>query len=153
MLPIVRPAEHRDIEQLESLEREARAALVGSRGGDRWLEEHPERSAEWAEIVRSAVALVGTIDEVVVGYLVGTVSQTVATIEVIYVTPPARLVGFGDALLANAVASFIDRDATVVEGTALPGDREMKNLFERAGIKARLITLSANVVDVRVGDP
>ncbi len=30
----------------------------------------------------------------------------------------------------------------LLEGEALPGDRDTKNLYERAGIKARLITVS-----------
>ena len=32
-----------------------------------------------------------------------------------------------------------------LEGEALPGDRETKNLYERAGITARLITVSKSL--------
>jgi hypothetical protein len=34
----------------------------------------------------------------------------------------------------------MERGAEAVEGQALPGDRHTKNLYERAGIVARLIT-------------
>ena len=36
----------------------------------------------------------------------------------------------------------VEAGASVLEGQALPGDRETKNLYERAGITARLITVS-----------
>ncbi len=55
-------------------------------------------------------------------------------------TPEARELGFGDELLATAIASASSRGAVGVEGQALPGDRQTKNLYERAGIVARLIT-------------
>lgn len=152
MLPHIRSAVLDDVDQLIAIESEARVALEGRRGGDRWLAEHPSRSDRWTEIIGAGVVLVGSIDGVIVGYLVGYVDHAIATIEEIYVTPEARLVGFGDALLAGAVASFIEQHASVVEGTALPGDREMKNLYERAGIKARLITLSASLDTVRVAE-
>ena len=35
-----------------------------------------------------------------------------------------------------------DGGAELVEGHALPGDRNIKNLYERAGVTARLITVS-----------
>ena len=35
--------------------------------------------------------------------------------------------------------------ARLLEGHALPGDRQTKNLYERAGIKARLITVSTTL--------
>jgi len=35
----------------------------------------------------------------------------------------------------------------IVEAEALPGDRETKNLYERAGITARNIVVSKRLVD------
>ena len=66
----------------------------------------------------------------------------VARVDQVYVTPEAREVGFGDALLAAAADEALGAGASVLEGEALPGDRETKNLYERAGITARLITVS-----------
>ena len=50
--------------------------------------------------------------------------------------------GFGDALLESAVEAGRAAGCVVIEGEALPGDRDLKNLYERAGITARLIIVS-----------
>jgi GNAT superfamily N-acetyltransferase len=66
----------------------------------------------------------------------------VARIDQVFVTPDARELGFGDTLVEVATDAARAAGATVIEGEALPGDRETKNLYERAGITARLITVS-----------
>ena len=130
-----------DLAQLELLETEARAALVGVRGGDRWLAEHPPIAGEWAGECAESCVLVAHIGEVVVGYLVGKLgADDVLRVEQVWVTPEARENGFGDALLAGSIELARGRGAIAVEGQALPGDRQTKNLYERAGIVARLIT-------------
>lgn len=58
---------------------------------------------------------------------------------------PTREVGFGDWLLEAALAGARLHGCEVLEGTALPGDRATKNLYERAGIKARKITVSVRL--------
>lgn len=85
---------------------------------------------------------VATVDDVVVGYLVGECTPPVARVLDVFVHPEARELGFGDALLAVCREAARDAGAAVLEGEALPGDRETKNLYERAGITARLIVLS-----------
>lgn len=135
------PADGDDLAQLALLEREARAALVGQRGGDRWLVEHPAVDDAWAQRCTSADVYVAVIDDVVVGFLVADLGgDHVVRIDQVWVTPEARELGFGDELLATAIESARDRGAVAVEGQALPGDRHTKNLYERAGIVARLIT-------------
>ena len=64
----------------------------------------------------------------------------IVRIDQVWVTPMARELGFGDGLLEAAIGSARERGAVAVEGQALPGDRQTKNLYERAGIVARLIT-------------
>jgi GNAT superfamily N-acetyltransferase len=134
------PTNGDDLAQLALLEREARAALVGQRGGERWLVEHPAVDDAWALRCNESDVYVAGIDEVVVGYLVADLgSDHVVRIDQVWVTPEARELGFGDELLATAIASARTRGAVAVEGQALPGDRQTKNLYERAGIVARLI--------------
>jgi ribosomal protein S18 acetylase RimI-like enzyme len=130
-----------DIAQLQLLESEARRAVVDQRGGPRWLAEHPQVAGEWpARCARSDVWL-AHIDEVVVGYLVADLGDDhIVRIDQVWVTPEARELGFGDALLDAAIDHARGRGAVAVEGQALPGDRQTKNLYERAGIVARLIT-------------
>ena len=140
--PIVRPAVSGDVEQLRTLEREARAALVGRRGGDRWLETNEPRGDRWDVAVGAGGVEVAVIGDVVVGYLVSHHTEQVAFIDDVYVTPDAREVGFGDALVAAAMAAGRAAGCGLIEGEALPGDRHVKNLYERAGITARLIVVS-----------
>lgn len=135
------PSDGDDLTQLELLEREARAALVDQRGGGRWLVEHPEVGRAWAERCRTADVWVAHIGDVVVGYLVAVLGDDqVVRVDQVWVTPEARELGFGDEMLARAIEHAQQRGATAVEGQALPGDRHTKNLYERAGIVARLIT-------------
>ena len=144
--PDVRTAEPRDVAQLVALETEARDALVDQRGGRRWLEEHPCVGEAWLERLGSDTVFVGFIDDVLVGYaVVVDVGPDISRVDQVFVTPGARELGFGDALLAAGLAHARDRGAQVFEGEALPGDRDTKNLYERAGITARLITVSTRL--------
>jgi GNAT superfamily N-acetyltransferase len=139
--PIVRSAGADDAEALSELEAEARAAVVEQRGGERWLAEHPAVGDRWAARTAESDVYVGCIDDVVVAYLVAELgADSILRIDQVWVTPEARELGFGDELLANAIDAARGRGATAVEGQALPGDRHTKNLYERAGIVARLIT-------------
>lgn len=142
MNPEIRSAHVGDLDQLQRLETEARDALIGTRGGDRWLADHPALADGWADRIESGSVLVGEIDGVVVGFLIGEVVETRAEVHAVYVTPLAREVGFGDALLDTAITRYRQAGALTLDAEALPGDRHTKNLYERAGIKARLITVS-----------
>jgi GNAT superfamily N-acetyltransferase len=130
------------------LEAEARAALIGTRGGDRWLQEHRLIGDRWPDAIASRDVFVAVLDvgdgetPLVVGYLVLDIALPIARVDQIYVMPDARELGFGDALLDVATEAATDAGAHVLEGEALPGDRDTKNLYERAGITARLITVS-----------
>lgn len=145
--PAVRRADVGDAGPLRVLEAEARAALVEARGGRRWLEEHPEIGDRWPEVIATRVVFVAVLDvdgsgPLDVGFLVLDIDGDVAHIDQVYVTADARELGFGDALVEAAVAEARAAGASVIEGHALPGDRDTKNLYERAGITARLITVS-----------
>jgi GNAT superfamily N-acetyltransferase len=145
--PLVRRAGTGDAGPLTVLEREAREALVDARGGLRWLQEHPAIAPHWREAAASRIVFAADLafpDEPahVVGYLVLDFEGDVARIDQVYVTPDARELGFGDALLEAAADAARTSGASVLEGQALPGDRQTKNLYERAGITARLITVS-----------
>ncbi len=140
--PTVRPATDADVEQLAWLERESRTALVEQRGGVRWMLDHPARAANWASVVSSGGTWVAHIDEVIVGYIVAMFEGELVRIDEVYVSPGARELGFGDELLATAILNARQRGSLTLDAEALPGDRNTKNLYERAGIKARLITVS-----------
>ena len=148
--PNVRPASESDIDQLLLLEHDARAALVDQRGGARWLVEHPEIGERWSNLIAShgTDVMVAHIGDVVVGYLVAELGDdAIVRIDQVWVDPMAREVGFGDELLATAIGRARTEGAVAVEGQALPGDRHTKNLYERAGIVARLITTYKALTD------
>jgi GNAT superfamily N-acetyltransferase len=131
-----------DIAQLELLQVDARAALDGQRGGERWLIEHPP-VGDWVALAGSAGVdvLVAHIGPVVVGYIVAELgSDSIVRIGQVWVDPIARENGFGDHLLELAIDRAKANGAVGVQGESLPGDRHTKNLYERAGIVARLIT-------------
>jgi len=143
--PAVRPADaglDSDVQQLRLLEREARAAASEVRGGPRWIEEHPAVGERWPDRCARSTVLVAHIEAVLVGYLVLDIDGDVARVDQVWVTPQARELGFGDELLAEAMRRGRTVGARLIEGEALPGDRMTKNLYERAGIVARLIITS-----------
>jgi GNAT superfamily N-acetyltransferase len=142
--PHVRAATRDDIGQLESLEAEMRASLRDQRGGARWLDTHTERA--WATAFAGDDVAVAHIDAVVVGYLVASIDGAILRVDEVYVTPQARELGFGDALIEFAIERGTSAGCTLIEAEALPGDRDTKNLYERAGITARLIVVSRRLV-------
>jgi len=143
MQQAVRPMTVDDADQVAALELSARTHLLEQRGGPAHLAERPA-VGDWCQLLSQpdALAWVATIDDIVIGYLQLRLLPATAEVMQVYVDPEAREVGFGDWLLEAALAAARPHGCTVLEGTALPGDRATKNLYERAGIKARKITVS-----------
>jgi N-acetylglutamate synthase-like GNAT family acetyltransferase len=75
----------------------------------------------------------------VVGAVAFVDSGTVREITFVHVHPDARGVGAGDALVAWVIEDATEKGIRALRGTALPGDRATKNLFERNGLVARAI--------------
>ena len=147
--PTVRRAVADDAEALRGLEQAARAGVADTRGGNRWLDEHPMIGDGWPAAIDGRAVFVGTIPvddvSVPIAYLIVDLRHgpmAIAHVDQVFVEPEARELGFGDALLAAAIDWGRERGAEVIEGHALPGDRNIKNLYERAGVTARLITTS-----------
>ncbi len=143
--PTVRRVDGDDVgahAQLALLEAEARDGAVDVRGGRRWLEEHPAVGEGWPHRCAHAAVFAAHLGDVLAGYLVLDIDGDVARVDQVWVTEQARELGFGDALMASAVDAARTGGARVIEGWALPGDRLTKNLYERAGIVARLIVTS-----------
>lgn len=143
--PTVRPATAADEADLDRLEGEARSNLSATRGGPRLLELVPSRRGRW--LGEEVETLVADLDGFCVGFLVGVPGQ-IWVVESVYVMPEARELGFGDELLAAAIASAKRAGSARLEATALPGDRETKNLYERAGVTAKAITVAVELNDL-----
>jgi GNAT superfamily N-acetyltransferase len=151
--PQVRRAEYRDAEILGHLEAAARAELADTRGGSRWLDTHLPIADGWLAAMEERTVFVATIPapadggeaDAVVGLLVADLvadPMPIARIDQVFVLSDARELGFGDALVAAAMDWARGVGAELIEAETLPGDRNLKNLYERAGVTARLITVS-----------
>jgi GNAT superfamily N-acetyltransferase len=147
--PTVRRALLADAGALRTLEQAARRSVADTRGGNRWLDEHPEIGNGWPVVLSERTVFLGTIPvdgaDVAIAYLIVDLRSDpmlIAHVDQVYVEPDARELGFGDEMLAAAIGWAREQRAELIEGHALPGDRNIKNLYERAGITARLITVS-----------
>ena len=128
-----------------------RVELGEERGGPLWAtrEARPEPiDPAYAALVDrdDAAVLVGTYDDVVVGFGAAHVEvlrdgSRLGVVDEIYVEPEARAVGVGETLVQRLVEFCRAAGCAGVDATALPGDREAKNFFERAGFSARLLVM------------
>lgn len=146
-----RPASAGDIPVIVELARAMRGELRNLRGGALWetrdARPEPLDDAMTALLGRDdACVIVGTIDDVVVGFGAVVVEELrdgsrLGVITELFVEPEARDVGVGEAIAGQLVA-FCERvGCGGVDATALPGHREAKNFFERSGFTARALTM------------
>jgi ribosomal protein S18 acetylase RimI-like enzyme len=83
---------------------------------------------------------VAGVGSTVMGSLVSTPSETnIWSIDFVFVDATCREIGIGDALVIACLRELTQRNATWVQSSAMPGDRAMKNLFERHGLVAQTI--------------
>lgn len=143
---VVRRAEVADAAQLGELEAAARHHLIDQRGGAALLAEQAA-IGDWVPAIEDHTRWIGVaeLDGFVVGYLELALAGDMAVVRQVYVQPEARELGFGDGMLEMAREQAQRHGCSVLEGFALPGDRETKNLYERAGITARKIIVSTRL--------
>jgi ribosomal protein S18 acetylase RimI-like enzyme len=140
-----------DVTRVTELAHDFRAELLNERGGKLWAtrEARPEPLAEalTALVGRDdASILVGTLEGHVVGYGIVQIERLrdgdlLGIIEEIYVQPEARAVGIGEILVKELVGFCVSAGCSGVDAAALPGHRQAKNFFERAGFTARLLVM------------
>ena len=148
---VARPAGPDDGSEIVRLLADALAAVAGERGGDAWLSTgaatRPLDAFATGELADDgAVILLGLIDDVPVGLLHARLDRwrdgaVVTVVHHLFVEPGAREVGVGEALLDAAIEWARARDSAAIESLALPGDRALKNMFERFGLVARAIVV------------
>jgi GNAT superfamily N-acetyltransferase len=63
----------------------------------------------------------------------------------VFVVPDAREIGLGDALILHLLDELHGLGVSHVSAHALPGDRAMKNLFERHGLVAQTIVVGKSL--------
>jgi GNAT superfamily N-acetyltransferase len=140
----IRRATVADAEAIAALERSARKAAEAAKGGAEHLAEHPA-VADWPTLLgdpSDIVVFAAALDGVVLGYLVVRTASARHVITDVFVDEGARELGLGEGLVTAAIEQAVRMQARAIESSALPGDRETKNLFERAGLTARKIIVA-----------
>jgi predicted GNAT family acetyltransferase len=119
------------------------------------LTQHRDASSHEASLYRGAVrslsdaghelSYVAGFGQTVMASLTARVESAVAGIQHVYVVPESREVGLGDALIQTLLSDLRTRGVHSIEAQALPGDRGMKNLFERHGLIAQTILVGKSL--------
>jgi len=128
-----------------------RSELTPMRGGRIWAVREarsgPPAEAYGALLTHpSTCVVVGTLDDVVVGFGVASVEPLsdggkLGVVSELFVDPEARAVGVGEAMLEALVAYCTRQGCVGVDAFALPGHRAAKNFFEESGFTARAIVM------------
>jgi GNAT superfamily N-acetyltransferase len=147
-----RPATADDLVRIVQLAGDLRGELREMRGGRLWeaRESRPEPLTEsYRDLLASedALLVVGTIDDVVIGF--GTAEIEVlrdgggplGVIRDLFVEPEARAVGIGELIAELLVAHCEQHGCIGIDAVALPGHRDTKNFFERNGFTARALIM------------
>jgi L-amino acid N-acyltransferase YncA len=151
MIESVRPATADDVDALVRIYAEARDELAAEKGGAVWAVREARRPPV-AESLRAeltaddTLAVVGCIDDVVVGYGVARVEELtdgtrLGVVRDVVVEQGARRVGLGELVLTELVRWCASLGCIGVDALALPGARETKNFFEANGFSARALIL------------
>lgn len=140
--PTVRSADSADATVIAGLLADADREMSSFRGGDVLRRELPGDVDPAANAAGEPIRLVCEMDGETIGYLIAATEASTITVVRVYVAAAARGHGCGDAMISMLIDEARLRGAERVDGWALPGDRETKNLYERNGLTARAIIAS-----------
>ncbi len=149
MSEAVRIAEALDLDRLRDLLTLAVSSTAVARATPLYREEErladPSSRLERALADHRSLLCVATIDGYVVGFTLARQrehsSGLVTHVEELFVEEEAREVGLGEGLLDAAVVWSRSVNSTAIELDALPGDRALKNLCERSGLRSRALIM------------
>ena len=147
----VRAATPEDLTDIVGLVEALRAELTPMRGGRIWAvrDARPGPPAEaYGPLLADPAycVVVGTLDDVVVGFGVASVEPLsdggkLGVVSDLFVDAEARAVGVGEAMLEALVAHCTREGCVGIDAFALPGHRAAKNFFEESGFTARAIVM------------
>lgn len=158
-----RTAQAADLDAVVALARQGIAELTPHRGGSVFSrrEVHAEPLPDAIEGAVTGTdprrrGVVGTVDDVVVGYGLAHVETLhdgacLVVVTDLYVDPDARGIGVGEAMMDELVAYARSVGAIGIDAVALPGDRQTKNFFETFGLTARAIVVHRSLRDDQEG--
>ena len=147
----VRKAARDDLSRLVELARAGIAELAPMKGGSVWVARNARREPLEHDLASALDdpnrrALVGTIDEIVVGYGVVHVEalgdgSRLGVVDDIFVEEEARGIGVGELVMGELVSWCRHQGCFGIDVIALPGHRAAKNFFEESGFTARMIVM------------
>jgi ribosomal protein S18 acetylase RimI-like enzyme len=157
----VRAATPDDLPAIVALAEGLRNELRPMRGGGIWAVREARRGPP-TEAYRllltdpAACVVVGTIDDVVIGFGVASVEplsdgRKLGVVAELFVDAEARAVGVGEAMLDGLVAFCRGEKCVGVDAFALPVHRAAKNFFEESGFTARAIVMHHDLGDGGTG--
>jgi ribosomal protein S18 acetylase RimI-like enzyme len=80
------------------------------------------------------------------------VEGTTWSIDSVHVLEEARDIGIGDSLVRACADEVVRRGGSRLVSSAQPGDRSLKNLFERNGMVAQTILVGRSLSDPANGE-
>ncbi len=142
-----RTATDADLADLQWVHASVVTEQADHRGGNLFYRrEAADAATRLSEAVSDGTAVVGTYDDVVLGYGIATAEKLpdgslLGRIEALAVVAEARGSGIGEAIMNDMLTRLEATGCFGVDSTALPGDRSTKNFFESFGLKARLLVV------------
>jgi N-acetylglutamate synthase-like GNAT family acetyltransferase len=144
---IVRKAQSLDASTVSVLEQQCVRESQSFRGSAELLVEAPFVGNDFDEVLNDAGHLVLVVEYSgeMCGFADMEISDSVAMVRRVYISEDARELGAGATLINELRVHAKALGCTRIDAYALPGDRLTKNLFERAGMKARLLIASSDL--------
>jgi GNAT superfamily N-acetyltransferase len=137
----IRAVTSSDRAQVESLDEAATREASRHRGATQLLNQLGPFDRRWKTVGSERTMFVAVVGSSIVGWAsVVEGDRQRPLLESVFVVPQARQLGVGAAMLREVTAHF---GVSRIDALSLPGDRLTKNLYERGGLKARLIVASA----------
>ena len=141
----VQATEH-PLAEIRALAQEARNELAGRKGGVSLRAELPDIVGSTFDLSSSDLILIaGLLGDDILGYGVLRIRRPTADLLEISVTPEARCVGLGTAILETAKGLAVGANCVTLDSFALPGDRHTKNFFEEHGMVTRKLVVQTRL--------
>ncbi len=150
MFESARIAEQNDKEDFSRLHKMSRVEIQEHKGADLW-QKTTALSANsellFSEIIdhQEFVFIIGAYDNCPCGFMiaqwVSIYDNMSLDIKEVFVDSEMRSVGVGEAMMDLLINTAEKSSAVSIVSRALPGDRQLKNFFERYKVTARVITV------------
>ncbi|KGA05843.1 MAG: hypothetical protein GM46_10775 [actinobacterium acAcidi] len=144
---IVRKAQSIDASAVLALEQQCDRESQSFRGSAQLITDAPFIGNDFDNVLGNSGRLVLVVESSgdLCGFADMEISDSVAMVRRVYISEGARELGAGARLIDELRIHAKASGCTRIDAYALPGDRLTKNLFERAGMKARLLIASSDL--------